>query len=283
MTESSLANKLVQVMQEYEEDWQQRLQDSERRVRALERENGQLRKELEKHLSAQDEVIDEVLKKRLSKLGSPPLDTVIREAGVVLEDRLRTIGGVDSTLHGVSLVDAVFGPEKGTLMFSSHRGEQDGVRLLYRGAMQFIRNPPMHKLIEYPESTARIFMRLIDSLLQLLVEGARRENGGVTLDGVQRMLTRRRIPDGQLVFYRTLYPTGEQGLSSSELAEAMNRTRDQLAGVLGALGRRINNTEGLEGKGGIQVVLHMWRGDEGERHYRMRPILRKALEVEKVV
>ena len=42
--------------------------------------------------------------------------------------------------------------------------------MLYRGAMQFIRNPPMHKLVEYKEETARLLLRLIDSLLQLLSE-----------------------------------------------------------------------------------------------------------------
>ncbi|MBN1935729.1 MAG: hypothetical protein JW934_13760 [Anaerolineae bacterium] len=62
------------------------------------------------------------------------------------------------------------------LIFSSHSGEQDGVRVLYRGAMQFIRNPPMHKLIEYPENTARLLIRLVDSLLQLLSEAKLRQS-----------------------------------------------------------------------------------------------------------
>jgi hypothetical protein len=116
------------------------------------------------------EVTDTILKERLSRLRSAPLDTLIREAGVILEDRLRIVGEVDSTLHGVNLVDTVLSAERGTLVFSSNPGEQEGVKMLYRGAMQFIRNPPMHKLIEYPESTARLFIRLIDSLLQLLSE-----------------------------------------------------------------------------------------------------------------
>jgi hypothetical protein len=135
---------------------------------------------LERRLSALDEINDETLKKRLSRLGSPPPDTVIREAGVVLEDRLRTVGGVGSDLHGKDLVEAILSPGRGTLVFSSHPGEQDGVRMLYRGAMQFIRNPPMHKLIEYPESTARLFIRLIDTLLLLLSEGGLQREDAVT-------------------------------------------------------------------------------------------------------
>jgi hypothetical protein len=173
MGESPLMEKLIQVMDEYERDWQRKLQDAEKRVIELEQENENLREELENPPSPLDEINDEALKKRLSRLGSPPLDTFIREAGVVLEHRLRTMGEVDPALHGTQLVDAVFNPDTGKLIFSSHRGEQDGVRMLYRGAMQFIRNPPMHKLIEYPESTARLLIRLVDALLQLLSEGER--------------------------------------------------------------------------------------------------------------
>lgn len=172
MAESSSVNKLIQAVEEYERDWQERLQYFEGRVRALEQEKEELHQELARQRSLLDEISDETLKSRLSKLGGfPPLDTVIREAGVVLENRLRTLDGVDGNLHGTQLVDAVFDPKTGVLQFSSHTGEQEGVRMLYRGAMQFIRNPPMHKLVEYPESTARLLIRLIDALLQLLSEG----------------------------------------------------------------------------------------------------------------
>jgi hypothetical protein len=279
--ESSLADDVLRVIQEHERDWQQRLQDSEKRGRALEQENERLRKKLDKGTSTLGEITDKVLKERLSRLGSPPLDTVIREAGVVLEDRLRTVGGADSTLHGVGLVDAVLGSERPTLVFSSHPGEQDGVRMLYRGAMQFIRNPPMHKYIEYSESTARLLIRLIDSLLQLLSEGE--PPGLVTVDDIQRMLTRRPIPNGQKAFYRALYDAGDRGLSGSELAAIMKRSRYQVAGVLGALGHRINGTEGLEDKGGVKVIVSISQLDDGDQLYQMRPVLREALEAENIV
>ncbi|MBU0495126.1 MAG: TIGR02391 family protein [Chloroflexi bacterium] len=175
MTEASLLKRLGQIAEDYEREWQEKLQGYERRIEVLEQENKELRQELELRLAPLGEISDETLRSRLARLGSAPLDTVIREAGVVLEDRLRTVGKADSTLHGTQLVDAVLNPETGTLRFSSHRGEQDGVRMLYRGAMQFARNPPMHRLIEYPEDTARLFIRLIDALLQLLSDA---ENGG---------------------------------------------------------------------------------------------------------
>lgn len=281
--EPSLANEVLAVVERHERSWRERLEASEERIKELDQENERLHRELERGRSALEEVSDEVLKRRLSRLRSAPLDTVMREAGVVLEDRLRAAGGVDSSLHGVGLVDAVLGLEKGSLVFSSHRGEQEGVMMLYRGAMQFLRNPPMHKLIQYPESTARLFPRLIDSLLQLLSELEPRRRGEATVRDVRRMLTRIRIPDGQRALYEVLYEAGDQGLSRSDLAAALNRSKSELAGVLGALGHRINRTEGLEGKGGIEAVLDVSTLEDGDWHYRMRPVLREALEAEGIV
>lgn len=284
MTESPLMAKILQVVQEYERDSQQRLDASESRARALEEENKGLHTELEKHTSAWGEIADDVLRERLRRMGSPPLDALIREAGVVLEDRLRRVAGdAEGRLFGGGLVNAVFNPRDGMLIISQNQGEQEGVALLYRGAMQFIRNPPMHRLIEYPESTARLFLRLIDSLLQLLSELGQPPGDEVTVDDIRQMLTRIPIRKGQLELYKALYSAGDRALSSSALDAAINRTRHQVAGVLGALGRRINNTEGLEGKGGILVILDITEGEEGDWDYRMKPILRAALEAEKIV
>lgn len=283
MDESRLKEQLLLALQAYEDHWQQKLQEAELRIQFLEQENAELREELEEATCSPYGVEDEILADRLRRLGTPPLDTLIREAGVVLEDRLRQAAGEKGlSLHGVALVDAVLAPDKGYLVLSSHSGEQEGVRMLYRGAMQFIRNPPMHKLIEYPENMARLFLRLIDALLQVLKESIPK-NGEATVSDIRRMLTRRRVAGGQKDLYRVLSAAGDHGMAASDLAEAMERTRDQLAGVLGALGRRINNTEGLEGLGGICVVLDIWEGTNGEWHYRMKPILRQALEAENLL
>ena len=141
----------------------------------------------------------------------------------------------------------------------------------------------MHKLIQYPESTARLFLHLIDSLLQLLSELGPRRSGEATVGQVRRMLTRIPIPYGQRTLYKALYEAGDEGLSKSDLAATMNRSAHELAGVMGALGHRINGTEGLEGKGGVEAVLDVERSEDGGWHYRMLPVLREALEIEGVV
>jgi hypothetical protein len=142
----------------------------------------------------------------------------------------------------------------------------------------------MHNLIEYQASMAQILLRLIDSLLKLLAEVQPSEHREATLQDVRKMLTRRPIPGAQKLLYQALHQAGEQGLTSSQVAAALNRTRPQLAGVLGALGLRINGTEGLENKGGVEIIFDISsRLSSGDYLYRMRPILRKALEIERLL
>jgi hypothetical protein len=173
MTQSSMADKVLEILQQCEAEWKLNLQAAEKRIRELEEENERLRKLPPEQRTILDEITDAALRKRLEPfvhVESLPLDTLIREAGVVLEDRLRTASQADTRLVGVDLVDAALKPPEPIIRFSAHPGEQEGVRMLYRGAIQFIRNPPMHRAIQYAESTARLFLHLIDSLLLLLSE-----------------------------------------------------------------------------------------------------------------
>jgi hypothetical protein len=220
------------------------------------------------------------LRNRLSKLSSAPLDTVIREAGVVFEHHLRNKVDPNSSKHGVELIDDAL-KLGGKLVFSSHIGEQQGVQLLYRGAMQFIRNPPMHKLIDYPEGMAQQFLRLIDSLMILLDQAALADE--ITVDDIRYMLKRKHIRSNQLALFHILYKAGSSGVEGRKLAEEMKLTPQQLSGVLGSLGSKINNTEGLEDKGGISIVFEIVETNDSEWLYSMRPILKKALEEEGLI
>lgn len=281
--DSQLVNSLLKVFTEYEEAWDVKLQDKDERIKQLEQQVSQLENELLDAVTP-DEVIDEALKDRLSKLKSAPLDTTLREAGVVLESRLRKVGGdVDKNLVGVALVDAVFNPEKGSLIFSDHPGEQEGIKLLFRGAIQFIRNPPMHKMIEYQEGSARTLIRLIDSLLLLLEDGKPRVNNEVKLESVRLMLRRRALSIGQKQLFQQLINAGEHGMTNSELADAMGMSRASIAGLLGALGTRITHTQGLTSNSGIGDIFEITPADNGEWRYKIRPILRQALLAEKII
>ena len=131
------------------------------------------------------ELNDSMLKQRLSKLGTPPLDTLLREAGVVLEERLRSASGVKE--DGTKLADEALAPEKKRVILSLHPGEQDGFRNLYKGALQAIRNPVMHKLLDFSVERTIMLLRLVDSLLYLLPgSDPADESAGVFLKTVKK-------------------------------------------------------------------------------------------------
>ncbi len=284
MTDSSLANALIQVMHDYETKWEKQLQERDEQIDLLEQEILELKNSFAEPTTYGD-LFDERLRDRLSKMPNAPSDTIVRESGVVLEHRLREV--IDSrrkSLFGVRLVNALFDPEEGGLVFSDHSGEQGGVLDLYKGAMKFIRNPVMHKIIEFQEETAQILVRMIDSLLILLEEGQPRHgdtiNLEVTLKSVRLMLSRRPVSKGQRNLYHALIE-GEK--SNYELAEILGIERSSLAGILGALGMRINKTKGLEGKGGIGCIFAIHNKADGKWYYKLKPILIEALKLEGII
>lgn len=96
----------------------------------------------------------------------------------------------------------------------------------------------------------------------------------------EQLLTRRRVPYGQRQLYRALYNAGDAGLSHEELVSVMGRRDLQdLAGVLGALGTRVNYTPGYGQtyKPGIDMVIERRRTMDGEK-LAMKPEFRAILE-----
>ena len=93
------------------------------------------------------------------------------------------------------------------------------------------------------------------------------------------------IPKGQMELYKFLYLAFPEGLSLSGLAQKMERTEQQIYGVLGALGRRVDNTDGIKGNPGVNYVLEFVKkfnsGEDQTWGWKMRPELKNILETEK--
>jgi predicted transcriptional regulator with HTH domain len=97
----------------------------------------------------------------------------------------------------------------------------------------------------------------------------------VTPDLVLRVLTRRELgPDPKKVF-KALLKAGPKGMTSEEIARAVGIDRGQLAGLLGALGRRVANTEGWPT--GARIIEKK-RDENGSRRYHLPAVVRSALE-----
>lgn len=97
----------------------------------------------------------------------------------------------------------------------------------------------------------------------------------------QQVLLRRSVPYGQRQLYKALYDAGTEGLTTESLIAIMGR-RDNadLAGVLGALGRRINATPGYgqTAKPGIGMLITWERAENSQWRYFLRPQFRAILQ-----
>ena len=88
-------------------------------------------------------------------------------------------------------------------------------------------------------------------------------------------LTRRRLPSTMATIFRSLLKS-PKGLSTTTLAKELGITRAQLAGVLGAFGRRLSHTEGFpDDDERVSLAKREWR--DGERRYVLTPLGRDVL------
>jgi uncharacterized protein (TIGR02391 family) len=96
-------------------------------------------------------------------------DRVIREACVILEDRVRKAIGTGKDVVGVSLMQKAFSPNKNLLRLSAHDQEQLGAMNIYSGVMAFFRNAAGHNLIDtYSQEDALRFVVFVDLLLGMV-------------------------------------------------------------------------------------------------------------------
>lgn len=95
-------------------------------------------------------------------------------------------------------------------------------------------------------------------------------------EGVLReALTRRPLSQSQKNAIQAILAAGDEGIVSSDLAQAMELNRSQVAGVMGALGRRIANTRGWPQ--GAFLFDTWWDEALGQWRYRHFPMVREAL------
>jgi hypothetical protein len=96
-------------------------------------------------------------------------DSVVRTAGVILEERLHDVGKIaDPSRVGRDLVNDVFG-KTGTLAAKfSIDAERQGYRDLYAGVVGVFRNPSAHRLIDPTPEDGGAFVVFVNLLLKML-------------------------------------------------------------------------------------------------------------------
>jgi hypothetical protein len=119
--------------------------------------------------------LDDQLKQRVLPIlgagSADPMmwDSAVRTAGVILEERLRDVGGIsDAGRVGRELVNDVFG-NGGTLAGSfSLDAERVGYRDLYAGVVGAFRNRYAHRLIDPMPEDGGAFIVFVNLLIKML-------------------------------------------------------------------------------------------------------------------
>ncbi|RLM33149.1 TIGR02391 family protein [Haloarcula sp. Atlit-120R] len=102
----------------------------------------------------------------------------LRLAGQIMEERIRDLGPESlAEKSGHELITAALTPEDGSITLASHNGEQNGLKMLFDGAYQSIRNPLSHRTVdpdgdayldELDAKQARNALHLFDYLMTTL-------------------------------------------------------------------------------------------------------------------
>lgn len=126
-------------------------------------------------------IADDELRRRCEDLLAADAhhDRVVREACVILEDRVRKAIGASKNAVGTSLMERAFSPKSGLLRLSEEDQEQLGAMQIYRGVMAFFRNAAGHNIIEtYSQDDALRFVVFTDLLLATVGKASEDEQDG---------------------------------------------------------------------------------------------------------
>ena len=105
--------------------------------------------------------------------------------------------------------------------------------------------------------------------------------GFVSVELACLALTRRPLSEGQKMVLGRLKTTHPEWVSRDELLEATNYTPHQLAGLMGAFGRRVSHTEGFVANTLMFDVR--WNDDLGAWDYRLPESTFEALRLENLI
>jgi len=132
-------------------------------------------REGEKFANVDSSVLDEELAERvLSIYENGQYQDVVRNAFIVLEERVRDKGGFSEDKCGVNLMTESFNPaDPGPLAMGKTNSEKEGTMLLYRSVFMALRNPVSHRFIEeIDQDYARDIIHTVNLLLRSIDEEA---------------------------------------------------------------------------------------------------------------
>lgn len=97
----------------------------------------------------------------------------------------------------------------------------------------------------------------------------------------RRILTRLDLSQAQLITLRTLYRAHPEWVSRDDLCEATGYSPHQIAGLMGAFGRRASHTESYID--GTKLFDFQWDDELGIWEYRLPDSMVEAMRLEELV
>ena len=126
-------------------------------------------------------------------------------------------------------------------------------------------------------------VELTDEVVQSITssEAPESESRFVTTRFARRALKRLKLSKPMRNLLRALYEAHPNWLSQATLRDASGYEPAQYAGLMGAFGRRLANTEGYDSE--AYFFEEKWDDDEEAWLYRLPDTVREALTVEKLI
>jgi len=97
----------------------------------------------------------------------------------------------------------------------------------------------------------------------------------ISLQSAKLFLTRRKLSPEQLALFKHLYSHHPDLVPAADLQKVTKYTPAQFSGLMGALGRRMWHTPGVEE--GVVTDLFKWDGQSGQYRYGLPDSLYQAL------
>jgi uncharacterized protein (TIGR02391 family) len=113
----------------------------------------------------------ELLQRTSSLVHVGAFDEAVRNALVLLEDRLRKAANKEgANMTGTQLADFAFSPDKGPLAkhYGHNHSEREGLHALYTAAFKLFRNPTAHRVVNFDPTEAKFIIGYVNLLLYML-------------------------------------------------------------------------------------------------------------------
>jgi uncharacterized protein (TIGR02391 family) len=155
--------------------WQNHSKSLEAQLIALRAEKAELEKQLaslrESAIYFKESLHPTIRAKALPHLENGHYDDAIRNAYLALEVAVRTHAMAPDTMVGVELMSYAFAGDDPCIRLATVKTEQEGIHLLFMGAIKSFRNPFGHRFINEKDHACAVELVTLASRLLKMLDG----------------------------------------------------------------------------------------------------------------